>query len=379
MSRRKKTVHRIRESIESIANTRRPASLFSMATVLSLLSIVYGAVMVIRARLYKKGLLTSRSLPCRLVSIGNIAAGGTGKTPMTIHVAQTIKDLGYHVVVISRGYKGRMEHSGGVVSDGRNVLHGPADAGDEPYLMATALTGIPVVVGGDRYQAGRLAIRRFAPDVIVLDDAFQHLRLKRDIDVVLLDRRFPLGNGHLLPRGRLREPVSALRRAHALVFTRCDDMACGHPLPPALSHRPAFHSRHVPIVQFIPSGDDPATCEKTDFAFLRGKKAVAFSGLADNHQFFDGLQQGGCRIVHRFAFGDHHLYSHMDVDLIFEQAVAKGAQLLITTAKDWVKVKHLTHWPMAVAAVDVRIAWLENSDAFRVFLRKVLAGGAPRP
>jgi tetraacyldisaccharide 4'-kinase len=373
MSRLKIVAERIRRRIESIAKDDGPSAPLGIETGLQVLSILYGAVMAIRARLYETGRLPSRSLPCRVVSVGNITAGGTGKTPMTIFVAQTISGLGYRVVVISRGYKGRMEHSGGVVSDGRTLFHGPEAAGDEPYLMATALTGIPVVVGGDRYQAGMLAMQRFAPDVIVLDDAFQHLRLRRDIDLVLLDHHAPLGNGHLLPRGRLREPLSALGRAHALIFTRCPPDAPFLRPPPWFRNRPVFYTFHVPVFKVTrpPDGFSPEGMVK--FSSLQGKPAVAFSGLADNDQFFESLEQSGCRLVHRVAFGDHHRYGADDIDRVVRQAVASSADLLITTLKDWVKIQHQQHWPLPIIAVDVRIGWHADSGRFDNFLSTALA------
>ena len=373
MNRKIKAAQRLRNRIESLARGDDRLQPVAIAAGLHVLSILYGAVMAMRARLYEKGLLPSKALPCRVVSIGNITAGGTGKTPMTIFVARTIKDLGYRVVVISRGYKGRMERSGGVVSDGRTLFHGPIDAGDEPYLMATALTDIPVVVGGDRYQAGMLAMRRFAPDVIVLDDAFQHLRLKRDLDLVLLDQRLPLGNGYLLPLGRLREPLSALRRAHALVFTRCNAAAPSHRLPAQLRHRPAFHTIHVPVIKATHAADDLSFKGGIDISTLQGRQAVAFSGLADNDQFFDSLEKDGCRLVHKFAFGDHHQYCAGDLDRIVRQAVGKGADLLITTAKDWVKIEHMYNWSLPVVAVDVCIGWQGDPARFRRFLSTALA------
>jgi tetraacyldisaccharide 4'-kinase len=373
MSRRKKIAERIKDRIASIAKEDGQTQPLGIATVLHGLSILYGAVLAIRAWLYQTGILKSRALPCPVVSIGNITAGGTGKTPMAIFVAQTINKLGYRAVVISRGYKGRMERLTGVVSDGRTVFLGPDDAGDEPYLIATALTDIPVVVGSDRYQAGRLAIDRFSPDIIVLDDAFQHLRLKRDIDIVLLDHHAPLGNGYVLPRGRMREPASALCRAHALVFTRCGD-AADPPLPPMAHHgRPVFHSIHVPVVQSVSPADGLPLNETSDFSALEGRKVVAFSGLADNDQFFDSLEQRGCRLVHQFAFADHHPYDEKDMQRIFQKAVTKGAEMLITTAKDWVKVQPVYRLPLPVTVVDARIGWKDDSPSFFSFLSSTIS------
>ncbi|WP_054690049.1 tetraacyldisaccharide 4'-kinase [Desulfosarcina cetonica] len=205
----------LRRRIMDISRNDWPSALLSLETLLSVLSTIYGGITALRASGYAKGWLKSRRLPCKVVSIGNLVAGGTGKTPMTIYVAQLLHEMGWRVVVLSRGYRGRMETMGGVVSDGHRLLATVEDAGDEPYLMARCLKGVPVLVGRQRYQAGLLAIRAFGAEVIVLDDAFQHLKLKRDLNLVLLDHHQPFGNGHLLPRGLLREPLSSLRRAHA--------------------------------------------------------------------------------------------------------------------------------------------------------------------
>lgn len=372
MIRSKNHLQRLRDRAESIGTKEGPAPLFSVETVLQVLSVLYGAAMAIRARLYAQGVLPSRSLPCRVVSIGNIVAGGTGKTPMAIFVAETIRDLGYRVVVISRGYHGRMEKSGGVVSDGCRLCKGPEYAGDEPYLMAAILKDIPVVVGKDRYAAGILAIQRFNPDVIVLDDAFQHMRLKRDVNLVLLDHRSPLGNGFLLPRGRLREPVSALHRAQALIFTRSRDALAPHRIDFPAGRCPVFHSVHAPVIRKTAHASDSLVKDGMGISILQGKKAVAFAGLADNDQFFDSLERVGCLLVHTIAFGDHHRYENSDLARIVATAKAEGADMLATTFKDWVKIEHAYPWPMPVVAVDVRIDWVGDQERFHNFLSLAL-------
>jgi tetraacyldisaccharide 4'-kinase len=318
--------------------------------------------MGLRARLYEIGVLHTKTLPCRVVSIGNLVAGGTGKTPMTIFVARKIRDMGHRVVVISRGYRGRMEHSGGIVSDGRTIFTGPEDAGDEPYLMASLLTGIPIVVGKRRYEAGMMAVKRFKPDVIVLDDAFQHLRLKRDLDLVLLDSRSPIGNGHLLPRGLLREPLSALRRAHAVIFTRSEN-ASKSPTPHRLpTHRPVYYTTHHLIIRQTDPGDGRLADEVLDISVLKGKKAVAFAGLADNAQLFDSLERAGCQLVHTFSFADHHLYDGNDWDRIAATAQRLGADRVVTTAKDFVKIKTLMPSSVALIVVDVSVGLAADED-----------------
>ena len=363
-------IERIRASIEAITRKPGPSPLFSPETLLFLLSILYGGVMAMRAALYRKGLLTSRKLPCRVISIGNIVAGGTGKTPFAIFVARTLHGMGRRVVVISRGYRGGMEKEGGIVSDGSTILVGPEEAGDEPYLMAASLKGVPVVVGADRFAAGRVAIQRFNPDAIVLDDAFQHLKLKRDIDLLLMDRRLPLGNGYLLPRGRLREPVSALKRCQAIILTRSDqgDRPCA--IDPVTKGRPTFHTMHQPILRMVHRQVEGALDlgPPTAISFVEGKKIVAFSGLANNEQFFNSLESLGGKLVGRFSFVDHCTYEDRQIEQIALLAMERKADLLATTLKDYVKMAYCSFAPPALLVVDVGIRLRDNEDAFRRLL-----------
>jgi tetraacyldisaccharide 4'-kinase len=319
------------------------------------------------------GVFPSKTLPCRVVSIGNLISGGTGKTPMTILVARMIRDMGYCVVVLSRGYRGRMEKTGGVVGDGRTIFKGPDDAGDEPYLMARVLTGIPVVVGQRRYEAGMMAVKRFKPDVIVLDDAFQHLRLHRDLNLVLLDSRSPFGNGHILPRGLLREPLSALRRAHAVVYTR-SERALTTPVRDRLPrHRPIFYTTHNQVIRKSDQEKGGLVADTMDISMLKGKKAVAFAGLADNGQFFDSLEQAGCVLVRTFSFADHHQYGRNKLERIAATAKEKGADVLVTTLKDFVKIDHVKQWPVALTVVDVTIKLTKDESVFLKTLSDALA------
>jgi tetraacyldisaccharide 4'-kinase len=356
----------LRRRVESIARDPSPASgHFFLKTVLLAISCLYGGMMRIRSRLYESGLLPSKTLPCRVVSVGNLVAGGTGKTPMTMMVAQLLKNLGYRVVVISRGYRGNMEEEGGIVSDGRTVFKGPEEAGDEPYLMARLLKGIPVLVGRRRYRTGLLAVEAFKPDMIVLDDAFQHLRLKRDLNLVLLDGRSPVGNGHLLPRGLLREPLSALKRAHAIILTRSENTIPASIIARLPKRLPLFHTVHESIVREVNRQDDPAILNSADgVAMLAGKKAVAFAGLADNGQFFDSLLQEGCMLKDKIAFGDHHHYERDDLDHIARAAEEAGAELLITTFKDFVKFENSYDWPIPLVAMDVTIRLVGGTQRF---------------
>ncbi len=359
-------LQQLRKFVESMTKKEGPSSLFSVDTFFLLLSILYGAVMAIRARLFREGVLPSRTLPCRVISVGNIVVGGSGKTPLTIFVARTLFDLGFRVVVLSRGFRGRLEHIGGIVSDGVSLLVGPEDAGDEPYLMADCLKGIPVVVGVDRFAAGWLAIQRFKPDVIVMDDAFQHLRLNRDLDLLLLDHRSPLGNGYVLPRGRLREPVSAINRCHAVISTRYHPNAPAFFLDRIKAAKPLFHVIHKPVVRGIHRQADGSFGggADMDLSALKGKTVVAFAGLANNDQFFESLTAIGCRLVATFHFTDHQRYDARQLDPIGCAAMDTKADLLVTTFKDYVKLKAYPAWPLDLIVLDIDVQLLERQDSF---------------
>jgi tetraacyldisaccharide 4'-kinase len=371
---KKRLIDPVHQRLADLARGPSRAPLVSIQSIMACVSAVYGGVMVLRAQCYRNGILPSQQLPCRVVAIGNLSAGGTGKTPMTIYVARLIRELGLRVVVISRGYRSRMETVGGVVSDGSRVLVDVLDAGDEPFMMATALPGVPVIVGKDRHVSGQLAIRRFDPHVIILDDAFQHLKLKRDLDIVLLDGNRPLGNGYLLPRGFLREPPSALQRAGVIVYTRSQTgSAWSTDSERGKTIAPVFHAEHRSVIRMPAGKADPK--EGSDIgmpAMLAGKKAVAFAGLADNGQFFDALTASGCVILRRYDFSDHHRYANAQIESIMADARNLNADFVLTTAKDAVKIKRNAEWPIPLLTVDVNIDFPGQATRFRQFLIRSL-------
>jgi tetraacyldisaccharide 4'-kinase len=186
---------------------------------LTLISFFYKQAVILRNRAYHKGLLRTRKLSIPVISIGNLTVGGTGKTPTTIYLARLLQGMGKRVGVLSRGYRGAASGDANVVSDGEKLRLGPGEAGDEPFLIAEKLPGIIVLTGKDRGLAGEYAQKNFLIDVALLDDGFQHIKLKRDLDILLLDGINPLGNGYLLPRGNLREPPESIRRAHLVLVT----------------------------------------------------------------------------------------------------------------------------------------------------------------
>ena len=364
--------------------SRDNSSVPRWATLLDGISIFYGAAQRLRAACYRHQILPSHELPCRVISVGNLTVGGTGKTPMTIHVAEMVKRAGFKVVIVSRGYKGAAERHGGIVSDGRMAFMDAEMAGDEPYMMACRLKGVPVVVGKSRFAAGMLAINNFQPDVIVLDDAFQHLKLKRDLDLVLLDHRQPFGNFHLMPRGVLREPVSVLSRSTACILTRYragkDETASSaaariQKLVPSI---PVFTSSYVPYWHEIPAGQyhQFETVSQfysgNDLDQIKHRKVFCFSGIGRNDDFRYTVNELGFRVTGFLEFSDHHRYTEQDQTTILRCAEDAGADWLITTEKDDARIGFKEPLPIGLVVVGVKVSLGADDDRFRAFIHERL-------
>jgi tetraacyldisaccharide 4'-kinase len=362
------------KKIESIINGKDEIPPSPLVSLLSTASALYGAVQRLRANCYRQNLLRSQKLPCSVISVGNITVGGTGKTPLTIYLAQKLQQAGVRVTVISRGYKGSAEKDGGIVSDGKNLLMNSEQAGDEPFLIASRLKEIPVIVGKNRFEAGLLAVDQFQPEVIVLDDAFQHLKLKRDIDLVLLDCNQPFGNSHLLPRGKLREPVEALTRATACILTRAqsttDEAASASlsKIKSLLLQVPVFTSSHDPYFYAVKSGAQIPLHEIANFLSpheleeIKQQKVFAFSGIARNDDFRRTVDKNGFNTIGFCEFSDHHRYSRNDLARIVRTAQEAGADCLITTEKDHARIAHQKPLSMDMVVVGVNITFGGGGD-----------------
>jgi tetraacyldisaccharide 4'-kinase len=302
------------------------------------LSLIYGAAVRARLLLYSTGILKTEKLPCKVISVGNITVGGSGKTPMTMHLAGILKKMGLRVVVLSRGYK-RVGRGFAVVSDGEKTYLDPQEAGDEPYLMGLKLKGIPVIVGGDRVKSGRHAESNFSPDVIILDDGYQHIGLHRDLNIVLLDSKQGFGNSYLLPRGILREPVGALARAD-LVMVKGKGPTDEPSIEPI--EEPFIQGLEKPVRRFSyrPRGifDINDNVEK-EVSYLEGKGVIALAGIAEPDGFLETLEEAGAVIIKTITYPDHHRYTLSDIDGIVEQAKNEASELVVTTEKDAVKLR----------------------------------------
>jgi tetraacyldisaccharide 4'-kinase len=328
--------------------------------VLALAALGYGAAMGVRSAGYSLGLIPARRLPCRVVCVGNLTVGGTGKTPTVVAVAERLRSAGRKVCVLLRGY-GRAGTAPEIVSDGSDVLLDWQRAGDEAVLLSRLLPGVPVVVGGDRLKAGDLAIRRFGPDTLLLDDGFQHRRLQRDADLVLLDGTDPFGGGHLLPRGGLREPVGALRRAHAILVTRADQAGAlaslRHRLEECAPGVPVAYAVHQPRrVMDLGSG------RLMPPEALRGMKVVAVSGIAKPEGFLWTLRQLRATPVKVLAFPDHHPFTREDRARMGHEAKTVGAECIVTTEKDAVRLGQELPPGLPTLALGIAVTLIQGEE-----------------
>jgi len=296
------------------------------------LSLIYQLAMSVRSFLYAYGLIASRRLVRPVISVGNLTAGGTGKTPLVIKVVQHLTLQGLGFAVLSRGYKGKSTQAVNTVSDPKGIRLGARESGDEPYLMAEKLPGTPVLVGRDRFALGREAVLRFDPDCLILDDGFQHLSLRRECNILLLDGDRPFGNGRCLPSGSLREGVSAIRRADLIAIS-------GDPSGEVLSRVGAL-APGVPvhIVRFAASGLRRLPSHEVEsLSLLQGKRVMAFAGIARPERFFTSIERTGAKLVHRRTFPDHHPYTGEEAASLFRDGLEHHAECLVTTEKDAVR------------------------------------------
>ena len=289
-----------------------------------------------------------KRLPCRVISIGNITVGGTGKTPATIAIAEEAQKRGMRPVILTRGYKGKAKGPC-FVTRGKGPLLSVEDAGDEPVLMAERLDGVPIVKGANRFEAGMFAIRElpigdpeFDTYVFILDDGFQHWRLKRDEDILLLDADRPFGNGRLLPLGPLREPVAAMKRADVIVITKTDSSGRDRrPAAESLIKKIRQHSPNTPVflADRRPSNFVSVKGEIFPLAWAHGKRFFGFCGIGNHRSFMATLTATGAELAGFKRFRDHYGYRTGDLKSIMAMAKRDEADWIVTTEKDIMRLE----------------------------------------
>ena len=342
---------------------------------LSLLASIYGKVATLRNRLYDLGVFETFDLGARTISIGNITAGGTGKTPLVAYVAELLTASGEKVCILTRGY-GRQDAKNRVlVSDGVNILADPREAGDEPFELTQKLLGKAIVIAdADRVSAAEWAKRKFGVTAFVLDDAFQHRKVRRDVDIVCIDATNPFGGGKMLPTGRLREPVKNLNRADIVVITRANLVGDISDLKFEISKVNAgaeiFAAKNnianiarLEEFQAKTQGEEKKVADDSELTehAANSTPALAFCGLGNPKNFFEQLQQDNFSITATETFRDHHIYTQQDIVDIEKSARENGAEILFTTAKDAVKLSDLKfEIPCFVVETNMSIDDAEN-------------------
>jgi tetraacyldisaccharide 4'-kinase len=344
------------------------------------LSAVYGVVTRTRLAAYRRGWFFTSKLPAPVISVGNLTTGGTGKTPLVEWVCRAAANVGAddsapkRVCVLTRGYGRENPKTQVVVSNGTEILAGEREAGDEPLLLARNLLGIAAVIcNPNRAAAGKWASEELNTEVFVLDDGFQHLRLARDLDIVTIDATNPWGGGDgggggsLLPHGRLREPVAGLSRADCVVITRTDQVEDLASIKKAVAESagaiPIFSSR------MVTAGIRRLSGESIDRGNLVAQPLAAFCGVGNPESFFEQLRREGFVPTLTRTFADHHRYNQSDADALAKEAKANGAEGLITTAKDAVKLSSFD-FELPCYVLDIQIA-IDDEDRLVEMIRKV--------
>ena len=357
----------------------QPFGINLLLHVLKGLSYLFLMVVSIRYFLYRTGLLRRYPLGTQVISIGNVTAGGTGKTPVTEIFARTLAAEGRKVAILSRGYRRKeapwwqrlftqVIEKPLVVSDGRRVLLDSATGGDEPYMLASNLPGVAVVVDRNRVKAGRYAVNRLGCDTLILDDGFQYQKLKHSIEVVLVDSTNPFGNGNLLPRGILREPVRNLKRADIIFLTKCrgDVSAVKEAIRRYNTTAEIVECNHTPKVM-----KDVWSREEFPLDWLRDKTVCTLSGIASPKGFENSLRHLGAKVVWCERYADHHRYDASEVLYALNRTADMGADALVTTEKDAVRFPRLETAPVKCLYLRIAIEILVGGESFTQLINRI--------
>ncbi|MGO8764644.1 MAG: tetraacyldisaccharide 4'-kinase [Limisphaerales bacterium] len=339
----------------------------------------------LRRWLYNSRILRDKTLGVQVIAIGNLTVGGTGKTPVVEKFARELRDAGRNVAILSRGYRSKPQPfhlwltnkfllredqtPPRIVSDGKSLLLDSEMAGDEPYMLASNLRDVVVLVDKDRVKSGRYAIEKFGCDTLLLDDGFQYWDLRgRRHDVVLIDCQQPFGNGHLLPRGTLREPVTHLARAHTIFITKSDGDTAG------LRARIAKHNPDAGVIECVHNPlyfEDVFSGERQRLDLIKGHKVASFSGIAQPESFEQSLVKLGADLVYSKRFADHHRFTQQEILNAINRGKKRQADFIITTQKDAVRFPKIDRRDLPIFFVRVEIKIISGASDFQDCVGKI--------
>lgn len=340
------------------------------------LSHVYRGIVQLRLALYRGRIYREHALGAPVVSVGNITVGGTGKTPVVELLARELTAGGRKVAILSRGYKSvpkplavrlwekitrrKNVFTPRIVSDGQALLLDSRTAGDEPFMLANNLRGVVVLVDRDRVKSGLYALENFGADVLLLDDGFQYVRLEHRIEIALIDRQAPFGNGHLLPRGTLREPPANLRRATHILLTKCTGADNSE-----LIARIRRHNRTADIIETTHRARhlrNLLTGEVKPLEFLAGKRIGSLCGIAAPESFEGALRSLGARLELSKSYTDHHRYSDREIESFIARCSRRNLDAILTTEKDAVRIPRILEPEVPLYYLRVEIEILRGQD-----------------
>lgn len=371
--------------LEVITGERRDKKAAVMRFLLFLLSKVFYVAVKVRRFLYDVRLLRDYTIGVQVIAIGNLTVGGTGKTPVVEKFARELQQQGRTVAILSRGYRSKPpplirrlldkvllredRTPPRVVSDGRSLLLDSETAGDEPYMLASNLKDVIVLVDKDRVKAGRYAIEKFGCDTLLLDDGFQYWKLAgRRRDIVLVDCQQPFGNDHLLPRGVLREPPSHLSRASTIFITKCNGNV-GKLRSRITQLNPA--AGIIECVHYPLYFEDVFTGDREGLDFIKGKKVAAFSGIAQPESFEQSLIDQSAELVYSKRFADHHRFTQQEVLNAVNRSKKRQAEVIITTQKDAVRFPKIDRRDLPIYFMRVEIKILSGAKDFQDCVRQI--------
>ena len=354
--------------------------------ILKCLSRLYSSIMNVRLAMFEHRVIRSKTLGCQVISIGNLTVGGTGKTPVVEVFARALQQNGRKVAILSRGYKkaetpfsqklaerltvqAPVQDPPRVVSDGARLLLDSEQGGDEPYMLASNLPNVCVLVDKDRVKSGRHAIQKLGCDTLILDDGFQYLRLKHRVDIVLVDRTNPFDNGFVLPRGLLRESVRHLSRATFIFITKSP----GDGSPDLRQQIRALNPKaEIAECRHTPRHfQEVFTGERKPLDFVRGMKIAALSGIAAPRGFEESIQRLGGELVHRKRFADHHRYTQQEILDMINASRDAGAEAIITTEKDAVRLPWIERRDLPLYFLRVEIELLSGEEDFNTLISRI--------
>ncbi len=363
-----------------------------LRVLMRLLSLIFACLVQIRLWLYHHRIIRASTLGCQVISVGNLTVGGTGKTPVVEVFARNLQEQGRKVAILSRGYKSKeasfpekvlqritslfIKHPPRVVSNGKRLLLDSWTAGDEPFLLATNLPHVAVVVDKDRVKAGRYAIKELGCDTLILDDGFQYMKLGNRFNIVLVDRTNPFGGEHLLPRGLLREPIKNIKRADFIFITKCGgkgDPKMRKQLDELKDPRAEISEcRHAAKYLKNVFGKETYPLDK-----LKGLKIATVSAIAAPDSFEKALKDFGAEPVYTRRFADHHRFSQQEIIDVINAGIEAGAEAVLTTEKDAVRFPLVERCDIPVIFMRVEIEMISGEEAFMDWIFRICF--KPRP